>query len=83
MPDKYVVEMFMDRVAASKVYLKDKYTRKAPLEYYRNGRASGLLHPEVRALLEKLLVMLAKRGEKETFAYIRRVVLGKPKRRGR
>lgn len=82
MPDKYVVEMFMDRVAASKVYMKEQYTRKAPLDYYRNGRASGLLHPEVRALLEKLLLMLAKKGEKETFAYIRTVVL-RQKRKGK
>ena len=32
MPDKYVVEMFMDRIAASKVYQKEKYTDRSPLE---------------------------------------------------
>lgn len=77
MPDRYVIEMFMDRIAASKVYMKDKYTDRAPLNYYRNGRASELLHPEVKELLEKLLVMLAKKGERWTFSYIRKVVLRK------
>lgn len=34
MPEKYVVEMFCDRVAASKNYNGDKYTDSFPLEYY-------------------------------------------------
>ena len=34
MPVRYVVEMFIDRVAASKNYMKEKYTNQAPLEYY-------------------------------------------------
>ena len=29
------------------------------------------MHPETAALLEKLLVMLKEKGEKETFKYIR------------
>ena len=33
MPYKYIVEMFCDRVAACKTYLKDKYTDSSPLEY--------------------------------------------------
>ena len=33
MPKKYVVEMLMDRIAASKIYMKDKYTDTSPLEY--------------------------------------------------
>ena len=32
MPYKYVAEMFCDRLAASKIYMKDKYTDSAPLE---------------------------------------------------
>ena len=32
MPVRYVVEMFIDRVAASKNYMKEKYTNQAPLE---------------------------------------------------
>ena len=36
MPDNYVIEMFCDRIAASKVYLKDKYTNRSPLDYFLN-----------------------------------------------
>ncbi len=36
-----------------------------------------MLHEESRALLEKMLKMLAKNGEEKTFAYIRKVILKK------
>ena len=75
MPVKYVVEMFLDRIAASKVYLGDAYTSDAPLAYYENGRADELMHKDTRELLEKLLHMLAEEGEETTYRYIRREVL--------
>ena len=77
MPEKYVVEMFCDRIAASKNYNKEKYNDSFPLEYFRKGKArkNHLLHPETDALLESLLVMLAEKGEDYTFDYIRREVL--------
>jgi len=75
MPTKYVVEMIMDRIAAAKVYKKEKYTDAYPLEYYKYGAEKADIHPQTRALMEKLLVMLAKKGEKETFRYIRKKIL--------
>lgn len=79
MPVKYVVEMFLDRVAASKTYQGEKYTDSHPLEYFEmgRGRLGRMMHPETAALLCKLLRMLAEKGEDYTFAYIRRVVLKK------
>lgn len=77
MPVKYVVEMFMDRVAASKNYQKEKYTDSHPLEYYEMGRNKYIIHPETDALLKELLVMLAEKGEAETFAYIKKEILKK------
>lgn len=73
MPVKYVIEMFMDRIAASKVYQKEAYTDSSPLQYYLSGieKAPILLHPVTKRQLEKLLHMLAERGEDATFAYIR------------
>ena len=71
MPLKYVKEMFCDRLAASKVYMKDKYTDSHPLEYFRAGKAKTTAHPETMAILESWLVMLAENGEEETFKYIR------------
>ena len=81
MPVKYVVEMFCDRVAASKNYNKDSYTDRMPLEYYKKGKAKALLHPESAALLEELLTMLAQQGEDATFDYIKREILTKEVRR--
>ncbi len=76
MPDRYIVEMCMDRIAACKTYQKDRYTDASPLKYYQNGAKRGnLLHPQTAEKLEMLLTMLAQKGEKETFAYIRREIL--------
>lgn len=71
MPEKYVFEMFIDRVSASKTYLGDQYENTQPLAYYKNGIACQILHAESAALLEKLLRMLAEKGEEETYRYIR------------
>lgn len=81
MPVKYVVEMFCDRVAACKNYNRGNYNDSMALEYYRKGKAKTLLHPESAELLEQLLTMLAQKGEKETFAYIRKEILTKEVRR--
>ena len=74
MPLRYVVEMVMDRIAASKVYKGGDYTRKSPLEYYEREKPFILMHQETRALLEKLLRMLAEKGEERTFASIRKLL---------
>ena len=77
MPKKYVAEMFCDRVAASKTYRGKAYRDSDPLDYYLASRDHYLIHPNTRALLERLLGMLAEEGEDRTFAYIRREVLGR------
>jgi hypothetical protein len=75
MPLKFVVEMFVDRVCASKNYQKEKYTDASALIYYNNSKDHYLLHSDTRALLEYMLEMLAKKGEKETFSYIKNEIL--------
>lgn len=77
MPEKYVIEMLMDRIAACKIYNGASYTQKDALAYYNKGRENCSIHPETRSLLEKLLQMLADKGEEETFSYIRTELLGK------
>ena len=78
MPKKYVVEMFMDRIAACKVYMKESgYHDAAPWEYYDKSKSILLMHDETRALLEEMLMMLAEKGEKETFAYVKKEILRK------
>ena len=77
MPTRYVIEMFMDRIAASKTYQGDQYRDSHPLEYYEQGAAKlgNMIHPETAALLHKLLKMLAEEGEEKTFSYIRKKIL--------
>lgn len=75
MPVKYVVEMFCDRMAASKTYRRDAYRDNDPYDYYMNSRDHYLLHPKTRALLEQMLKMLKDEGEEATFSYIRREIL--------
>lgn len=77
MPEKYVVEMFCDRIAASRNYNKEKYTDRDPLDYYLRGRGHYVMHKDTEKLLYKLLVMLSQHGEEYTFRYIRRHVLKK------
>ena len=76
MPLRYIVEMFCDRVAASKIYMGDKYTDGSPLEYYERGkpRREGRIAPKTAAQLEELLIMLRDQGEDKTFAYIRELI---------
>jgi len=81
MPVKYVIEMFCDRVAASKIYNKEKYTDADSLAYFMKGKGKHIMHPQTEKLLLKLLVMLKERGEKDTFEYIRRRLLLKKNRR--
>lgn len=71
MPEKYVYEMFCDRIAASKTYNKEKYTDSEPWNYYQRSKDHYILHDNTRALLEKLLYMLKTEGEDKAFAYIK------------
>ncbi|MZK45644.1 DUF5662 family protein, partial [Dorea sp. BIOML-A1] len=81
MPLQYVVEMFMDRIAASKTYQGDAYRDNHPLEYYEKGagRLGKMIHPDTAGLLHELLKMLAEEGEEKTFRYIKRVLLKQKK----
>ena len=74
MPKKYLIEMFCDRVAASKIYQGKNYTDAFPLEYFMRGKANRFIHKDTSDKLEELLIMLAEKGEKETFKYIRKWV---------
>lgn len=74
MPIRYVVEMFCDRVAASKIYGKENYNDSYALNYYNNGKDRRRIHKETAKLIEYLLVMLSEKGETYTFKFIRNLV---------
>jgi len=75
MPTKYLVEMFMDRIAACKTYHGKDYTSADPMDYLMRAHDTPLMHPETMEKLVYLLKMLQEKGEKETFRYIRTYVL--------
>ncbi|WP_455791551.1 DUF5662 family protein [Clostridium butyricum] len=77
MPSKYVIEMFIDRMSASKNYLGEKYTDKSALEYYEERKDYYVIHLESRKFLEFLLKMLAEDGEEKTLKYIKSNLLMK------
>lgn len=74
MPLRYVIEMFCDRVAASKIYNPDTYDDSFPLAYFQRGKNTRMIHENTSALLEELLTMLKDKGEKATFRYIRELL---------
>lgn len=76
-PVKYVAEMVCDRLAASRIYRGAAYQDGDAWAYYEKSRRHYLLHPETRALLESLLLMLRDEGEDATLNYIKHTVLKK------
>ena len=79
MPRKYFVEMIMDRRAACMTYQGKNYRDDSALVYFNRSIEKDLMHPETRRQLLHVLTMLAEKGEKETFRYLREEILtGKP-----
>ena len=77
MPRKYIAEMIMDRIAASKVYEGTAYTDASPLKYYYKGTDKAPIHEETREVLLRMLTLLAEEGEEKTFRYIREELVRK------
>ena len=79
MPRRYLVEMVMDRRAACMTYQGKDYRDDSALQYFQKSRERELMHPETCRQLGYILTMLAEKGEKETFRYLKEEVLqGKP-----
>lgn len=73
MPNRYIIEMVCDRIAACKIYLGEKYTDASALQYFNRFDYSKLMTEYTRETLRMLLTMLAEKGEDETFAYMRKI----------
>ncbi|MCD7714993.1 MAG: DUF5662 family protein [Lachnospiraceae bacterium] len=71
MPRKYVVEMLMDRIAASKNYNKEAYTQHDSLAYFERGMGHYLMHPQTKKELHGMLRILDERGEEELMRFVR------------
>ncbi len=75
MPQKYIAEMMMDRIAASKVYKGKAYDDTCPLQYYQLGKDKIPIHPITKEKLELLLNILAEHGEEYLYNYIKKEFL--------
>ncbi len=83
MPYNYLAEMFCDRVAASKIYGGKNYKDSDPLNYFLKAKARRIIHADTSNELEELLTMLAEKGEKETFSYLKSKVKSYKKQKQR
>lgn len=76
MPRKYIAEMVMDRIAACRVYQKEKYTQRSAYEYYLRGKDKlWIISRRTDHDLEMLVKMVAEKGEEATFRYVKNVYL--------
>ena len=79
MPRKYLVEMVMDRRAACMTYQGDDYRDDSAVKYLERSLEKDMMHPQTVRELRYILEMMADKGEKETFGYLKNSVLaGKP-----
>ena len=82
MPRRYIAEMLMDRISASRTYMGDAYTQQEPLRYWlKNKEKLWFVHPQTAKELEGLLRLLAVHGEEDTFWFVKNVYLKKGKRK--
>ncbi len=71
-PPKYLAEMAIDRMSASKVYKGAEYTDSAPLEYLTtNSNDLKYMNPVSGGTLKALFELLAREGEDAFFREVR------------
>lgn len=75
MPVCFIIEMFCDRVAASKIYYKKAYNDDIPLQYFMNGYDYVIMEQASKDLIQHLLTYLSQNGLDETIRYIKDTVL--------
>lgn len=67
MPFNYFVEMVCDRVAACKIYQKEKYTKESALQYFLTRNDKKYMHPKTSQKLEEVLRSISIYGENKVF----------------
>lgn len=72
-PIKYLKESLCDRIAASKVYLKNKYTCSSSLEYFERRKDENQMHPITASVLKTWLIWVSEIGEKQAFKKIKKI----------
>lgn len=70
MPVHYVIEMWCDRIAATKVYEKENYSDVSALNYFMRNYDNVIIHPKTKALLELMLRYTGEHGCKAAITFI-------------
>ena len=78
MPQKYVAEMFCDRIAACRVYQGAAYTDASAYDYFQRSKGHIWIHEETTALLDRWLLLLKEQGEEAAFRQIRQELCESP-----
>ncbi len=81
MPPGYFAEMVCDRIAASKIYLKDKYTDGSPLEYFETKTDIKGMNPDTAERLRYYLTLLKDEGEEAMFKKLKAYVKAAKKKK--
>ena len=66
-----LAESICDRIAACKTYNKENYTDGDALRYFQTKVDATFMHPKTAEAMERILRMVAEKGEDTAFAYIR------------
>lgn len=71
MPYNYVLESVLDKIAASKVYKKDAYTKDYPLTFFLKSYEINVMNPTTADQIKHFLTYLKDNDEKKTLKYIK------------
>jgi len=69
MPFNYVIECVLDKIAASKVYTKEKYTIDYPVNFFANSKEIHVMNQVNAKQIYTMLDYLAKNGEEKALKY--------------
>ena len=69
MPVRYMLESVIDRICASKVYMKDKYDASSTLNFFINSKEYQVMNPKTVEQITYLLQYLKDNGEEKALAY--------------
>ena len=73
MPNRYILEMFCDRVAAAKIYHPNDFTNDQPLLYLTSRQAEHVMEDETVRKLTMLLELYRDKGD-EAFDIVRKAL---------
>lgn len=79
MPDRYIAEMIMDRIAACKVYKGKSYTNRDAYQYFLKSSHVSTMHEYTKDKLGRMLAILADEGEEALYRAVRQELLHKKK----